>query len=147
MNQLDLLTERYIINRFVSMPRLFDSLGIDYRINGNMLCPFHDNENTPAAHLYSDESGYRLWCFSENRMYGAWNVYKTYMPNINTNRLAIEIFNKLSPNNQKKLLDELNTEQEPDLLPYNQALIDFKRSKINITELLHIISESYIDDA
>ena len=80
-------------------------------------------------------------------MYGAWNVYKTYMPNINTNRLAVEIFNKLSPNNQKKLLDELNTEQEPDLLPYNQALIDFKRSRINITELLHIISESYIDDA
>ena len=28
MEQLDLLTERYIINRFVSMPKLFDTIGI-----------------------------------------------------------------------------------------------------------------------
>ena len=39
MEHMDLLTERYIINRFVSMPKLFDSLGIDYRINANMFCP------------------------------------------------------------------------------------------------------------
>lgn len=39
LNNLDLKTERYIINRFVSMPKLFDSLGIDYRINANMFCP------------------------------------------------------------------------------------------------------------
>lgn len=39
LNNLDLKTERYIINRFVSMPKLFDSLGIDYRVNANMFCP------------------------------------------------------------------------------------------------------------
>ena len=39
LDKLDLQTERYIINRFISIPKLFDSLGIDYRINGNMLCP------------------------------------------------------------------------------------------------------------
>lgn len=39
MEQLDLLTERYIINRFVSMPKLFDTIGIDYRVNANMFCP------------------------------------------------------------------------------------------------------------
>ena len=109
--------------------------------------PFHANENTPASHLYFDETGYRLWCFSENRMYGAWNVYKTFLPNIDTNKLATMIFNKLSTEDQKRLLEDLNTEQEPEILPYQQALKDFKRSKINITELLHIIQESYIDEA
>lgn len=39
IKQIDLQTEKYIINKFISMPKLFDSLGIDYRINGNMLCP------------------------------------------------------------------------------------------------------------
>lgn len=39
LDKLDLQTERYIINRFISIPKLFDSLGIDYRINANMFCP------------------------------------------------------------------------------------------------------------
>lgn len=39
IKQIDLQTEKYIINKYISMPKLFDSLGIDYRINGNMLCP------------------------------------------------------------------------------------------------------------
>lgn len=39
MEHIDLQTERYIINRFISIPKLFDSLGIDYRINANMFCP------------------------------------------------------------------------------------------------------------
>jgi len=30
---IDLQLERFIINKYVSMPKLFDSLGIDYRIN------------------------------------------------------------------------------------------------------------------
>lgn len=145
--KLDLSTERYIINRFMSMPKLFDSLGIDYRINGNMYCPFHHNENSPAAHLYTDETGYRIWCFSENRMYGAWNIYKTYMPNIDTNKLALAIFNKLSDQDQKKLLNDLGNEQELDVLPYQQSLKDFKKHKINISQLLHNIAESYINEA
>ena len=39
IKHIDLKTERYIINRYFSMPKLFDSLGIDYRINANMFCP------------------------------------------------------------------------------------------------------------
>lgn len=39
MEHINLPLEKYLINRFISMPKLFDSLGIDYRINGNMLCP------------------------------------------------------------------------------------------------------------
>lgn len=36
---IDIQLEKYIINRYISMPKLFDSLGIDYRINANMFCP------------------------------------------------------------------------------------------------------------
>ena len=147
IDKIDIQMERYLINRFVSMPKLFDSLDIDYRIDGNMYCPFHHNENTPSAHLYSDDTGYRLWCFSESRMYGAWNVYKTYIPQIDTTKLAIMIFNRFPEPMQKKLLNDLGTEQELDSLPYKESLKDFKRHKINITELLQIISDSYKNEA
>lgn len=146
MDTIDLKTERYIINRFVSMPKLFDSLGIDYRINANMFCPFHLNENTPAAHLYADEDGYRLWCFSESKMYGAWNVYKTFLPKIDTNKLALLIFNKLPEDVQEKVLSELDIEQDVSSLPYQKELQDFKRHKIDITQLLQIISNSFTNN-
>jgi hypothetical protein len=39
IKHIDLATERYIINKFISMPKLFSDLDIDYRENGNMFCP------------------------------------------------------------------------------------------------------------
>lgn len=145
--KLDLSAERFIINKFVSIPKLLDSLGIDYRINSNIFCPFHHNENSPAAHLYADENGYRIWCFAESRMYGSWNIYKTYLPKIDTNKLALMIFNKLSLEDQKILLHDLGNEQELDVLPYQQSLKDFKKHKINMSQLLHDIAESYQNEA
>lgn len=147
LNKMDLQTERYIINRFISMVKLFDELGIEYRIDGNLFCPFHQNENTPAAHLYSDETGYRLWCFSESKMYGSWNIYKVFKPNIDTNKLALAIFNRLSETDQKKLLNELGTEEDVDVLPFQQSLIDFKRGKINMSQLKQEIAKTYLNKA
>ena len=66
-NKLDLSTEKYIINKFVSMPKLFDDLDIDYNIQTTMYCPFHENYHSKAAKLYHDNIGYRLWCFSERK--------------------------------------------------------------------------------
>ena len=143
---MDLRLERYIINRYFSMAKLFDSLDIDYRENANMFCPFHDNENTPSAHLYHDAEGYRLWCFSENRMYGAWNIYKEYLPNISTNQLALRLFNALPENKQKEILNNVDNEQELESLPYEKDLEDFKQRKINIEQLLQKIADSYQND-
>lgn len=80
-------------------------------------------------------------------MYGAWNVYKTYLPKINTNKLAQEIFNRMTFEQQKKLLNDIGIEEELNEIPYKQALIKFKSNKINISELLIEISNSYIDEA
>lgn len=80
-------------------------------------------------------------------MYGSWDVYKTYMPQINTNKLALMIFNRLNENDQKIILDSLDNEQEIESLPYNNDLIRFKRKEINITQLLQIIADSHMDEA
>lgn len=58
LNKIDLQIERYVINKYISMPKLFDDLGISYSENTTMFCPYHDNKHTKAAKLYHDD--YRM---------------------------------------------------------------------------------------
>lgn len=74
-------------------------------------------------------------------------MYKVFMPHINTNELAKLIFNKLSSAEQKSLLSSIDSEQELDVLPYKQNLIDFKKHKISIAQLLQDIANSYVNEA
>lgn len=136
MEEIDIQVERFIINRFVSMPKLFDSLGIDYRLTGNMFCAFHHNENTPSAHLYDDETGWRLWCFSEHRMYGAWDVYKRFMPKINTTQLAIKILEKIPEEKRKLLLKNAGQELEIGKNLFETPLKEFKKHSIDYSTLI-----------
>lgn len=39
IEHLDLSTEKYIINKYISMPKLFDDLGFDYSVQTTMFCP------------------------------------------------------------------------------------------------------------
>ncbi len=79
-------------------------------------------------------------------MYGAWNIYKEYLPNINTNQLALRLFNALPENKQKEILNNVDNEQELESLPYEKDLADFKSRKINIEQLLQKIADSYQND-
>lgn len=79
-------------------------------------------------------------------MYCSWNIYKTFMPKINTNKLAKLIYDKMSIEDQNKLLNDLGIEKDLNNIPYKEALIDFKANKINVSELLIKISNSYIDE-
>lgn len=79
-------------------------------------------------------------------MYGAWNVYKAFMSNIDTNKLALMILNKLSIEDQKKIFNELGAEQELKSLPYQNQLQEFKQHKISISQLLQSIADSFINE-
>lgn len=65
---------RVIVERLVP----FESL---YNVRlGNVLCPFHDNRNTPSAKFYFDEDGItRLNCFSEHKQYTSFDYLKLVM--------------------------------------------------------------------
>lgn len=56
IDKIDTQVEKYVINKYISMPKLFDKLDIDYDENTNMFCPFHYNINTKAAKLYLDDN-------------------------------------------------------------------------------------------
>ena len=62
--------QRAIVNRYATFNMLLDEDGQDIREeNVNCLCPFHDNQNTPSAKIYNDESGQTLYCYAEQRLY------------------------------------------------------------------------------
>lgn len=84
--------------------------------------------------------------FQTIKCIGSWDVYKTYMRNINTNQLALLILNRMTKDQQKALLNNLGAEQEVEELPFKSALLKFKQSSISYKELLHLIAETYVDD-
>jgi hypothetical protein len=136
--EVDLKLERQVINMFISMPDLFDKLGINYSMHSNMFCPFHYNSNTPSAHYHTDSN--LLWCYSEQKMYGSYDLIKQYYKDVDTNKLAKGLINKFGIKYIEDRLGEVELEEE---VPYLDALQEFKERRINYLELCKKISEAY----
>lgn len=60
-------------------------------------CPFHDNENTEAGHLYQDEDTGKvtLWCFSEKEQYTTSDALKILLKR-DVFSVAASIWDKMS---------------------------------------------------
>ena len=131
----------YIIIHYIDMRKLLRSLDIDIRANRSMLCPFHDNTRTPAAHFYEEDDGScRIWCYYENRMFSNVDIYRTYKPEVYLEELAQKIYDNLSEEEKRKIEDNINITYELQELPYNKYLMQFKKSEINFEDLLKAIN-------
>ena len=119
--EIDKKLEIKIINKFIPMTKLFEQLGIDYSTHSNMFCPFHHNENTPSAHYHTDSN--LLWCYSEQKMYGSWNLMKQYFPQQDTTKLAINLIKTLG---MEKIENELGEVETENTIPYIKSLEKFK---------------------
>ena len=139
LNKIDTQIEKYVINKFISMPKLFDKLDIDYDENSTMFCPFHRNVHTKAAKLYNDTNGWSLWCFSEQRMFGAYDIYKEFLPKVNTHNLAIILLKRLSPAEQEQIIRESGDILELQDLPFQVSLNNFKEHNIKYRDLINNI--------
>lgn len=65
---------RKLLNHMLSVKDILNSNGYKIKEYGNIYCPFHDNEDTPAAKYYPDSNS--IWCFSEHRNYGVIDALK-----------------------------------------------------------------------
>ena len=131
----------YIIIHYIDMRKLLRSLNINIRANKSMLCPFHSNTNTPAAHFYEEEDGScRIWCYYENKMFSNIDIYRTYKPEVNLEELAKRIYNNLPEKEKIKIDNSVNLIYELPELPYIKALQDFKNNKISFDVLLNTIN-------
>lgn len=139
MNEdVDLSLEKRVINHYISMVDLFEKFNIEYSEHSNMFCPFHYNTESPSGHYHTDSN--LLWCYSEQRMYGSWDLIKQYEPIVNTNKLAIGIINKFGREEVEKQLGEIEIDNE---IPFKRSLQRFKENKISYKELCSEISEYY----
>lgn len=130
------------------MKALLSSLNLEVKPNGVMYCPFHDNRNTPSAHIYQEKDGsFTIFCFSENKVFTNVDLYKMYLPNINLEELAQLLFSRLSKELQDELTSNVQVTSISNSIPYIDALEKFKFGKISYNELLVAINRTvHFDD-
>ena len=143
MGQLSKSEIYYIINHYIDTRKLLKSLGISVRANNAMFCPFHDNTETPAAHLYKEQDGsHTIYCYAEDHLYHNTDLYKYYMPNINFTDLATLLYNNLPEEEKLKIADNINKPYELPEIPYATALQDFAQRKITYKDLKDQINKT-----
>ena len=74
----------------------------------NIFCPqsFHDNTDTPAAKLFRDEDGDRIWCFAENKMYRPYDVFRLKLIKTSARQVYDRIWNQLDESQRNALIEE-----------------------------------------
>ena len=134
---------KYVINYCVDMKALLRQLKVDVPYNGQIFCPFHDNYNTESAKLYRDNDGYKIFCFSEHRIYTSYDIIKDLL-NENIYGVYNSIWQSLS-NEAKKALEDSFGEVETDeiTVPCLEAFDAFRAGEIKYKDLCDIISKAY----
>lgn len=132
------LFERFVINFYGDLPTILKNIDVHVQYNGLFLCPMHDNYNTPAAKIFKDENGWAFYCFSEQRQYGTYDVYKEIYK-YNMKVVFRELWSRLT-NAQKDLMmnkfGEYNESGEVACEEYYKA---FKDRKITYKQLVQLI--------
>lgn len=139
----DLGFMKYVINYCSNMKFLLNKIGVETPFNGQIFCPFHDNYNTPAAKLYRDDTGYKIFCFSEHRIYTSYDIYRDLLKE-NIYVVFNSIWNNLTPGEQQYFKENYGElESEEITVPCLEAFDNFKYGKITYKELCDILAKSY----
>ena len=110
------LFKMFVINYYGNLPKILKDIDIEVQHNGLMLCPMHDNYNTPAAKIFKDQTGWHFYCFNEQKQFGTYDVYKEVY-NLNMDYVFNDLWSKLSKSEQSQMYDifgefDNNTELE-----------------------------------
>ena len=119
----------FCINKIVPFKVILEKAGFEnYNYQGNVFCPFHDNTDTPAAKMFDDEDGDRLYCFTERRMYRPADVIKQGLMKKRLAKIFYNIWKQLSGQQKDYLKDEYGKPQE-FLTSYNHLYNSSTASK------------------
>ena len=137
----------YVIDRIVPLPVILEKAGYeDYSYQGNQYCPFHANDDTPAAKLFKDEDGDRLWCFGEcHRMYRSSDVIKSRLMKTRLESVFIKIWNQLGDNSKDILKEGFGQPQEyltDEFKEVVERMEEFKKGTIDFNDYLRLVIQS-----
>lgn len=105
---------------------LYDSGKYIRRVSygSNVFCPFHVNVNTPAAKIFRDLDGDRLYCFSCNKQFTYWDLVK------------------LHGTDAEKMAIPTAPPSQPDFVRMNFSYLDgFKRGDFTIKDVFRRLKE------
>lgn len=129
-----------IINKTVPFEKIAEQAGIDLpNREGSCYCPFHPNEDTPAAKLFKDPDGDRIYCFAEQRMYHPSDIIRRGLLKRDPVTIAARIWVQLPEHTKESILS--STENPPETKPDNWDELEpkmdlYKEDKITYKELL-----------
>lgn len=147
MEQFDDKFKRYIFNRYIPIPVVSQVVGLgQLGYNRNVYCPFHDNTDTPAAHVYHDEEGDVLFCYSERRRYKPFDFLRQLYPNYQEKFESMfqRIWMQLS-DKQKEEAIQLFGEDKDFISEENREILGkmskFKSGRISFKEVQDLFKE------
>lgn len=109
---------------------------------GSCFCPFHDNTETPAAKLYRDLEGDRIYCFAEQRMYKPSDLIRKGLLRRDPLTIAARLWEQLSDDTKNQILASLKN--PPDTMPANweeisSKLAAFREGRMTYPQALELL--------
>ena len=128
------LFKRFVIDYYGDLPKILENLDIEVQRNGLMMCPMHDNYNTPAAKLFKDQTGWHFYCFNEQRQFGTYDVYQQIY-NLNMDFVFQQLWSQLSKFEQSQMFDIFGEYDDNAPLENIQTYEKFKYGQISYQQL------------
>ena len=131
--------EHRVINYYCTFEYLLSYEGIIFPTHsGKCYCPFHENTDTPAAKLFTDEHNHCLYCFAEAKQYRPHHLLTKGIVNFTVQHVFSAIWSMLSE--QEKL-------QFSEFIPHKeyknrfaQHYKDYKEGSLSYLDLLQAIA-------
>lgn len=134
--------QEFVIDRILPIDIALEQVdGISRDYHGKCFCPFHDNTDTPAAHLYKTENGTHLMCFAERKSYRPHDVFRLKLVKTPLSTVFGKVWRQLS-DEKRTILEQkygVPTSSMPKSWAQHQEDLDrFKLGLVTLPE--HVIN-------
>lgn len=138
----------FVINYIVPFPVMLGYAGLDkdsYDYIGKVYCPFHRNEDTPAAKMYKNPRGDTIYCFSEQRVYRPVDVVKNKMIKKSIESVFRGLWKQIDDFKRERIIELYDSpiSYVPEAWENNRDNIGmFRAGKIDYTDYIKFIIQS-----
>lgn len=138
--------QEFVVDYVLPMDVALEQVDGQHRnYQGKCFCPFHDNTDTPAAHLYKNETGTSLMCFAERRVYRPHDIFRLKLVKQTLSSVFGRIWGQLSDDQRTRLADKYGrpTDTMPKgWLEHREELEKFKLGLVTLPEHLITVAKS-----
>ena len=124
----------FVINYFGNLPKILEDLEVEKGAGGLIFCPMHDNYNTPAAKVFKDKTGWHFYCFTENKQFGTYDLYK-HIYGYNMEQVFEALWNQLDDSTKNQMYDMFGEFDEDAPIENLEIFQEFKNRQINYEQL------------